>query len=161
MFFAKSTLEVHDSPYFWAMVFLKTLLIFLAVSITTLLHAQVDNKEIKSCLVLSFNEVSLLGSDQESVYQDIASLCETSSCSIEEISSFLPNLPSSNRNLSTFLKRKNYFFETDLPSDSLAILVLLSIEDNPLVKSFMERSEDRPTRVHAALVKWLNLFKES
>ncbi|HAB90041.1 MAG TPA: hypothetical protein DCF84_05845 [Bacteroidetes bacterium] len=140
---------------------LRTVLIFLAVSITTLLHAQVDNKEIKSCLVLSFNEISLLGSDQEAVYQDIASLCGTGDCSIEEIATFLPNLPSSNRNLSTFLKRKHYSFETDLPSDSLASIILLSIEDNLLVKSFMERSEDRPTRVHTALVKWINLFKES
>jgi len=143
------------------MVFLRTLLIFLAVSTATLLYAQVDNKKIKSCLVLSFNEISLVGSDQEAVYQDVASLCETGECSIEEIASFLPNLPSSNRNLSTFLKRKNYSFETDLPTDSLATLVLLSIEDNLLVKSFMERSEDRPTRLHTALVKWLNLFKES
>ena len=143
------------------MVFLRTLLIFSAVSTATLLYAQVDNKEIKSCLVLSFNEISLVGSDQEPVYQDIASLCETGECSIEEIASFLPNLPSSNRNLSTFLKRKNYSFETDLPTDSLATLVLLSIEDNLLVKSFMERSEDRPTRLHTALVKWLNLCKES
>ena len=143
------------------MVFLRTFLIFLAVSFTVLLHAQVDNKEIKSCLVLSFNEISLVGSDQEAVYQDLASLCETGACSIEEIANFLPNLPSSNRNLSTFLKRKNYSFETDIPTDSLATLVLLSIEDNLLVKSFMERSEDRPTRVYTALVKWLNLFKES
>ena len=140
---------------------LRTVLIFFAVSITTLLHAQVDNKEIKSCLVLSFNEISLLGSDQEAVYQDIAFLCGTGECSIEEIATFLPNLPNSNRNLSTFLKRINYSFETDLPSDSLATLVLLSIEDNLLVKSFMERSEDRPARLHTALVKWLNLFKES
>lgn len=143
------------------MVFLRIFLIFLAVSFTVLLHAQVDNKEIKSCLVLSFNEISLVGSDQEAVYQDLASLCETGACSIEEIANFLPNLPSSNRNLSTFLKRKNYSFETDISTDSLATLVLLSIEDNLLVKSFMERSEDRPTRVHKALVKWLNLFKES
>lgn len=143
------------------MVFLRTSLIFLAISFTTLLHSQVDNKEIKSCLILSFNEISLVGSNQEAVYLDIASLCETGDCSLEEIVSLLPNLPSSNRNLSTFLKRNNYSFEADLHSDSLATLVLLSIEDNLLVKSFMERSEDRPTRLHTALVKWLNLFKES
>ena len=95
MFFSKSALEVYDSPYFWIMVFLRIFLIFLAVSFTVLLHAQVDNKEIKSCLVLSFNEISLVGSDQEAVYQDLASLCETGACSVEEIANFLPNLPSS------------------------------------------------------------------
>ena len=92
---------------------------------------------------------------------DISDLSQFKDGSIEEIASFLPNLPSSNRNLSTYLKRKNYSFDTDLPTDFLATLVLLSIEDNLLVKSFMERSEDRPTRLHTALVKWLNLFKES
>ena len=45
---------------------------FLAVSLHRFAHAQVGNKEIKSCRVLSFNEISLVGSGQEAVYQDIA-----------------------------------------------------------------------------------------
>ena len=70
------------------MDFLRTFLIFLAVSFTALLHAQVGNKEIKSCLVLSFNEISLVGSGQEAVYQDIASYAETGECSIRRNSKF-------------------------------------------------------------------------
>ena len=140
---------------------MRSFLILSAAIVTPILHAQVGNEEIKSCLVLSFNEVSLLGSDQEAVYQDLAELCKTGECSLQEIINLFPNLPSSNRNLSTFLKRKNHSFEADLPADSLATLVLLSIGDNLLVESFMQRSEDRPTRVYTALVNWLNLFKES
>lgn len=143
------------------MAVLRFLIVLLALYTTSSLHAQVNNEAIKSSLILSFNEISLVGSSQEAVYRDLATLCEDKGCDLVEIVEFLPNLPSSNRNLSTFLKRNNYSFDMDLPCDSLATLILSSIEENLLVQSFMQRSEERPARVYHALVKWLNLYKES
>lgn len=123
--------------------------------------AQLANSDIKSALVLSFNEVSLSGGEQKAVYLEMEASCHAGTCSIQEINTLLEKLPAANRNLSTFLKRQDFAINKDLSTDSLATEILASINDNPLVLSFMQRSETRPTEVHLSLVKWLTTFKDS
>ena len=123
--------------------------------------AQLANNEIKSALVLSFNEVSLSGSKHEAVYLNMEDLCLTGSCTMQQVNALFENLPAANRNISTFLKRQDFTFNSELSTDSLATEILASIDQNPLVQSFMQRSETRAKEVHLSLAKWLTTFKDS
>ena len=123
--------------------------------------AQLAKNDIKSALVLSFNEVSLSGSKHEAAYSTMEDLCLEGRCTIQQVDSLFGDLPAANRNLSTFLKRQDFPINTELSTDSLATEILASINDNPLVQSFMQRSETRPTEVHSSLAKWLTTFKDS
>lgn len=80
---------------------------------------------------------------------------------MQQVNALFGDLPAANRNISTFLKRQDFTFNSELSTDSLATEILASIDQNPLVQSFMQRSETRATEVHLSLAKWLTTFKDS
>ena len=82
--------------------------------------AQLANNDIKSALVLSFNEVSLSGSKHEAVYLNMEDLCLTGSCTMQQVNALFENLPAANRNISTFLKRQDFTFNSELSYRNLS-----------------------------------------